>query len=353
VENLEIVYQNVVELEMIPGVSIVICTYNGSTRLPETLRHLAVQKIDPGIPWEVVVIDNGSKDESGAIAKKEWEKYGAPTVLIVEYLAKPGLNGARELGISRARYEYVILCDDDNWLNPSYVQAAFEIMGSNEKIGVLGGNGRLVFEADPPLWLIESRLFAAGRQASESGKVASNRVYGASCVLRKSAYQEMKQEGFGLTLPDRTGTKLLSGGDHELCYLVALAGYDIWYDDRLTFDHFIQADRMSWSYNLRYIRESSYCFEMLEAYRILLKVGIKRRHLFNLEFLRSFIYHFLGLWPALLARITHSSSTEKGKVVLQKLLLKKTELYSYRNYMGIKKNFQSVVRYKMQNGAKE
>jgi glycosyltransferase involved in cell wall biosynthesis len=329
-----------------PGISIVICAYNAAKRLPETIRHLALQLVRPGICWEVIVIDNGSTDGTAGVSKTEWEKYGAPVPLIIEYLEKPGLNGARELGISIAKYEYVILCDDDNWLNPSYVEIAYGVMNGNSKIGVLGGHGRLVYESDPPLWLSESRLFAAGSQAPVTGKVASNRVYGAGCVLRKSAYMKLRAGGYGMILPDRTGAQLLSGGDHELCYLLALSNYDIWYDDRLTFDHFIQSDRMTWAYNLRYIRESSYCFEVLEAYRILLKLGPKRKHLFHLEFVRSFVHHFLGWWPAMLHRVTHNSSSEKGKVALQKFLLKKTELYSYKRYSEIKRNFESILKFK-------
>jgi len=42
------------------GVSVIICCYNSAKRLPETLRHLAKQKLDTAFPWEVVVIVDGS-----------------------------------------------------------------------------------------------------------------------------------------------------------------------------------------------------------------------------------------------------------------------------------------------------
>ena len=51
---------------MIPGVSVVICCHNSGKRLPETLRHLAAQVVEEGIPWEVVIVDNASTDGSSS-----------------------------------------------------------------------------------------------------------------------------------------------------------------------------------------------------------------------------------------------------------------------------------------------
>ena len=36
------------------GVSVIVCCHDSAARLPETLAHLARQKVDPGIPWEVL-----------------------------------------------------------------------------------------------------------------------------------------------------------------------------------------------------------------------------------------------------------------------------------------------------------
>ena len=54
------------------GVSVVIVTYNGKSRLSETLKHLALQQ-SVECPWEVLLIDNNSTDGTAQFAKEYWE----------------------------------------------------------------------------------------------------------------------------------------------------------------------------------------------------------------------------------------------------------------------------------------
>ena len=49
----------------------------------------------------------------------------------------------------------------------------------------------------------------------------------------------------------RTRNTLVSGEDVEWCYLIQLAGYQIWYDHRLVFRHHMPQQRMHWEYYLR------------------------------------------------------------------------------------------------------
>src|SRR3990170_2653836 len=109
------------------GVSIVICSYNGAMRLPQTLQYIAMQQVAAGIPWEVVIIDNNSNDNTAAIAQEIWQKYHNPIPLYVRQQPRPGLTAAREMGFATARYEYIVLCDDDNWLEPDYVNNVYDI----------------------------------------------------------------------------------------------------------------------------------------------------------------------------------------------------------------------------------
>jgi glycosyltransferase involved in cell wall biosynthesis len=249
------------------GVSIVICCHNGAARLPETIRHIACQDVPAYIPWELILIDNGSTDESAAVARKEWQKHRVDTYLKVVSEPTLGLSYARARGFREARYEYIILCDDDNWLAPDYVLHVFHIMSQKTNVAALGGFGKLVYEVEPPSAEL-SYIFAAGDQAPRSGKVAANKVYGAGCVIRNSAYKKLIDSGFKSLLTDRRGNELSSGGDYELCLALAILGFDIWYDDRLRFTHYITRERLTWQYFLRYAYESSKCFNVLTSYKM-------------------------------------------------------------------------------------
>jgi glycosyltransferase involved in cell wall biosynthesis len=249
------------------GVSIIICCHNGSSRLPETIRHIARQRVPPYIPWELLIIDNGSTDDSVLVARTEWQKNRVDTYLKIVKEPMLGLSYARARGFKEARYEYMVLCDDDNWLDENYVFHVYEILSENAKIGALGGLGKLEYEVNPPSADL-SYIFAAGEQAPASGKVLTNKVYGAGCVIRDTAYQKLLSSGFKSMLVDRRGAELSSGGDYELCFALAIMGYDIWYDDRLKFTHFITRERLSWEYFLRYAVESSKCFNVLTSYKM-------------------------------------------------------------------------------------
>lgn len=249
------------------GVSIIICCHNGADRLPETIRHIARQHVPWYVPWELIIIDNGSTDNSATVARMEWQKHRVNAVLRIVSEPALGLSFARARGFREARYEYIVMCDDDNWLAESYVANAFEIMSEESNIGALGGLGKLVFEIPPPVEEL-SWIFAAGPQAARSGKVAENKVYGAGCVVRHSAYQKLLNSGFKSLLTDRRGVELSSGGDYELCLALAIMGYDIWYDERLRFIHFITRERLTWEYYKRYAVESSKGFNVLSSYKM-------------------------------------------------------------------------------------
>ena len=253
----------------ISGVSIVVCTFNGADKLPETIRHIAGQKVPANIPWEFIIVDNASKDNTQDVARREWSKYDCKAEFKIVVEPNPGLSYARSKGFASAKYEFIIMCDDDNWLNPHYVRLVHEIMVANTNIGALGGKGQLVYQVEPPEWVKSFSVFAGGAQAPRSGLVTDNTLYGAGCVIRKSGYERLIKNGFRSLLTDRLGKELSSGGDYELCYGLVMAGYDIWYDERLTFKHYIPKDRFSEEYYIQYLRESSKCFEVLEPYKII------------------------------------------------------------------------------------
>jgi glycosyltransferase involved in cell wall biosynthesis len=328
------------------GVSIVICTYNGAARLPQTLHYIANQNVRPGIDWEVIIIDNNSSDDTDAVARQEWAKYGSSVPCLIRKQPVPGLTAARQMGFAIALYEYVVLCDDDNWLEPDYVNTVYDIMHGNNNIGVLGGNGRLAYGEEPPSWVMYLNLLAAGPQAPASGKVSRNIVYGAGCVVRKSAYELLHRGGFEFMLSDRMGSVLTSGGDHELCYALALAGYDIWYDDRLRFTHFITRDRLTWDYYLKYIKESSYCFYVLEPYKIMLNVPVENMLHFRLHLIRTFLYLFRKIVMVVYKRTRMVPHSSRYKAATLRFYILKARLTSYSKYSLMRSNFLKVAALK-------
>lgn len=234
------------------GISVVVCCYNSEKRVSNTLSHLLNQNID-NVDWEIILVDNASKDSTAAVAtqilsaKLPVEKF---KIVIAE---QPGLSNARKKGYLTSQYNYLLFCDDDNWLNEDYLQLAFNTMEQNKHIGILGGMGEAIFECKKPDWFDTYQInFAVGSQSKEVAKISIvETVYGAGFVVRKEIFERLDAICFQSLLSDRKGNDLMSGGDTELCYVTRYVGYEIAYSTSLQFKHLMPNERMNWSYMKR------------------------------------------------------------------------------------------------------
>jgi glycosyltransferase involved in cell wall biosynthesis len=328
------------------GVSIIICCHNGARRLPETVRHLAEQQVPAHVPWEFILVDNHCSDNSVALAEAIWTAYHPVGEMRVVKEPRLGLSHARTRGFEEAQYEFMIMCDDDNWLANDYVATTYAIMSTKPSIAALGGIGKLQFEITPPKWIEYANIFAAGPQADQSGKVFKNRVYGAGCVIRKSAYLKLQNLGYRSFLSDRKGAALTSGGDYELCYALAILGYDIWYDERLKFDHFITRERLTWEYFMRYARESSLCFDVLTSYKMI-AAGMAAHKLSLVVISRDFFFCVRTFIKINFRRAFTAAGSTKGRMLYFKHVVFFNKIISYLGkYKAMVKYHQEIMEFK-------
>ncbi|ALW87114.1 hypothetical protein AUC43_19760 [Hymenobacter sedentarius] len=251
------------------GVSVIICCFNSKTRLPTTLRHLAAQ-VPGNLKWEVVVVDNNSTDATAEVARHQWQQFGSPTLLTVVAEPRPGLSMARQTGLASARYDIVLFCDDDNWLEPDYLREAYALMRRDAGIGILGGLNRAVADVPLPTWFQQVEYaYACGPQAEQDGEVSPQRLYvsGAGMVVRRSIFRELEQIGFQSQLLDRKGEELSSGGDTELCFATALLGYKVVYSSQLRLLHYMEAKRLNWDYLIKLKKGHGKSYYKLEYYK--------------------------------------------------------------------------------------
>src|ERR1700722_17059520 len=98
--------------------SVVIATKDRQEYLRRTLESLEGQTHAP--PFEVIVIDNGSADETKSVVDA-----CAGRSVPVRYLTEPQPNRgkARNRGAQIAAGRYLLFCDDDVWLPPGWIAA--------------------------------------------------------------------------------------------------------------------------------------------------------------------------------------------------------------------------------------
>lgn len=248
------------------SVSIIICTYNGLKRLPNTLDFILKQRSKA--PFELIVVDNNSIDQTPDFVNRHLADCNIDWKIVHE--PEPGLSHARWRGIAEASNDLVLFCDDDNHLSSNYIETGVSYFFKNSNLGILGGLGSPKFASHKPAWFDQfSHSYAVGSSGKEPGIQAKGSFhYGAGCFFRKSALMHLKSKGFVSVLSDRKGGGLSSGGDVELCYAVQLLGFDLAFDPELRFDHWIETHRLDWNYYLKLKRGIASSFPLLESYKI-------------------------------------------------------------------------------------
>ena len=226
---------------MMKGVSIIICTFNGRDRLSETIKHIANQQVPNHIRWEVILADNASTDGTLEFSKELWnrqELQEVPFRSIVE--SKPGKLYALQKAVLAATFEYIVICDDDNWLAPDYIKKMFAILDSHPDVGAAGGYGIPTTDNDKfPDWF-ENYLYAyaVGAQEKQTGYVKPRGVlWGAGLGTKRSIYLKMYKD-YQSFLPE-SDKNILSAEDTEYCMRLILKGYRLYYDSSLIYKHYI------------------------------------------------------------------------------------------------------------------
>jgi glycosyltransferase involved in cell wall biosynthesis len=124
-----------------PAVSIVVPTSNRAGYLEVALHSLAKQ--DPGVEYEVVVVDDGSEDETAGVARRAgvgYERHPSPR----------GPNAARNTGIAATQAPLIALVDDDIRAPSGWLGALVAGAGRHAWADALGGPIRASLEGPAP-----------------------------------------------------------------------------------------------------------------------------------------------------------------------------------------------------------
>jgi glycosyltransferase involved in cell wall biosynthesis len=237
------------------GISVIICCYNSSARLPDTLRYLTRLQIGSA-PWEVIVVDNASTDDTAQVARDNWSVDAAAPLRVVSE-PQPGLIHARRRGVAEARHEIISFIDDDNWVGTDWIERVRAIFAAHPEVGACGGRSEAVPEIEPPPWFEGiQKFYATGSQHARIGDVTDSRgalLWGAGLNMRTHAIRDLFDGGFTFLLSGRAGNATGAGEDTEMCYALREAGWHFWYDDDLVLRHFIPKERLTWNYALRLV----------------------------------------------------------------------------------------------------
>ena len=130
-------------------VSVVILTWNRKDDLLETVAEL---KESTYAPIEIIVVDNGSNDGTQEAINEKF-----PQVNFVRLEKNVGIAGYN-IGMKKARGEYVVLLDSDSFPDESAIERMVKIFESDSKVGAVA--------FDVHNLIVESRESGVGSQKS-------------------------------------------------------------------------------------------------------------------------------------------------------------------------------------------
>ena len=169
---------------VVPQVSLIVATRNRRESLRCCLASL--ERLRPRLPWELIVVDNGSSDGTAGTLREFLAHSSIPARVVSE--PRAGVARARNAGIAIARGEILAFTDDDCYPREDLLDELARIFEEDETVGVVGGRILLYDATDAPVTIqtLEEEIRFDRDRAIRPGA-----VHGANLAVRRAVVKEI------------------------------------------------------------------------------------------------------------------------------------------------------------------
>lgn len=211
------------------AVSVIIPVKDGEATLAACLDGLLAQR--GSLEFEVVVVDNGSRDRTAAIARAH------PVGASVLAESRPGSYAARNAGVAAASAPVLAFTDADCIPDPGWLAAGLAALAAGADL--VGGRVTAVTGERPNRWEeYDGRRYLDQRRFVERMSFAAT----ANLFARRAVFEDVG--GFDASL--------LSGGDLEFGQRAVAAGHQLTYSHEASVTHRPRASlRQTWKLHRR------------------------------------------------------------------------------------------------------
>jgi glycosyltransferase involved in cell wall biosynthesis len=259
-------------------ISIILCTYNRCLSLTQALESVAASEMPDSDRWEVLIIDNNSKDQTREVAEAFCRRDPAHFRYVFE--PQQGKSHALNRGIREADSDALAFMDDDVTVEPNWLRELTQPLSNPEWVGT-GGRVYLSKDFSPPPWMaVEGHdsllsilaLFDLGPVAGPISKPP----IGNNMAFRKEMF--VKYGGFRTDLGPSPGSELRHE-DTEFGSRVMRGGGRILYVPSAIVRHAVAEGRLKKGYFLAYHYDYGRALVREKGHRS--PVGIIPRHLIS------------------------------------------------------------------------
>ena len=210
-----------------PRVSVIVCTRNRSQRIGPCLGRVTQSGRRAQVAWELIVVDNGSTDNTRDVLNAWALRTGLDVTITVE--PKPGLSAARNRGIQVAGGELLVFVDDDCFVEPDWLAAILAAHETLPRPDMVGGRVDLWDDADAR---ISIRSFDDPADIRDFDALCE-RLIGCNFSVRAEALHKIGRfdEHLG------AGTPAGSAEDFDVFYRLLKAGCRLRYEPSVRVSH--------------------------------------------------------------------------------------------------------------------
>lgn len=234
--------------------SIIVCTYNRAESLRDTIRALRALAPPTSGAWEVIIVDNNSKDHTRQVvesAQRDWPN------LRYEFEPEQGLSHARNHGIASASGDVLLFTDDDVLPEPDWLIKVIAGL-TQHQADACGGYIAPIWEVQPPAWLTERfyGFLAVRTDRTDDYPIISpsQAPFGANMAVKRAVFDRV---GLFDTSRGRKGKVLASGEDGELFERILSAGFKAVFLGGARVHHKVEAFRVTKRYLRRWRYQTS------------------------------------------------------------------------------------------------
>lgn len=176
-----------------PIVSIIILNYNGKKWLEKCLPTIKELKYKP---LEVIVVNNGSSDDSGDYVRDNF-----PQFRLIEIKKNRGFAGGNNYGIARARGKYVLLLNNDTKVTKNFLTPLVDALEGDLSIGAAQPQMRsmknpLLLDSVASFYTSSGFLYHYGYYQKHTKKQYQHRlpaysIKGACFFIRRDLYMKL------------------------------------------------------------------------------------------------------------------------------------------------------------------
>ncbi len=233
--------------------SIVVPTLNRAHVSSLSVESLLAQAAS--VPYEIVVVDNDSADDTRVRIQALAEKAAGRLRYILGQ--QPGCSAARNAGIAAARGGIIAFIDDDAIAGPGWLEALARTYRAYPDAWCVGGKILLKLPGVLPRWFDpRSVTMRAHLSGFDLGDAVVKRhyphdVWGANFSVRRSALERV-----GLFDPSlgRVARRAVLGDETDLCWRIQEAGGGVYYCGEAVVTHLVPEARLT----KRYFRTRAY-----------------------------------------------------------------------------------------------